>query len=227
MQISTHKFHAVVTGDIVGSGRLSAERRERLHEVMGECYSVLCEAFPDNFAPSMDIFRGDSWQMFMRDPVRSLRSALFYRALLRAEMESHDFDTRMAIGVGRVASVPEAHVSRGTGEAYRRSGQTLDSMGGDERLRVILPEEVDGRAVAAVVCLLDERSGLWTDRQALAITGMLRGWTQKETAERLWPGGISQQGVSQHLDRAGWNAVSKGLEFVEEELEKIVESMEA
>jgi hypothetical protein len=224
MDTSENNLYAVITGDIVASSRLSGEEHESLHRVMQDAYSELAGAFPGAAGPSIDIFRGDSWQMVILEPAPALRCGLFYRALLRAKMQTHQFNTRMAVGVGHVSSVPDEHISRGSGEAYERSGQALDSMHGPEALRVVLPEEVEAQAVATVVCLLDERSSLWTDKQALAVTGVLRGWTQKETAEKLWPGGISQSGVSQHLDRAGWHAVAKGIEFVEEEMKDMLQS---
>lgn len=224
MELSENRLYAVITGDIVASSRLSGEEHESLHGVMEDVYSVLAGAFPETVGPSIDIFRGDSWQMLVLEPVLALRCGLFYRALLRAKMQTHQFNTRMAVGVGHVFSVPEEHISRGSGEAYERSGQALDVMHGSETLRVVLPKGVEAEAISTVVCLLDERSSLWTDKQALAVTGGLRGWTQKETAEKLWPGGISQSGVSQHLDRAGWHAVKQGIEFVEEEMKAVLKS---
>jgi hypothetical protein len=66
-----------------------------------------------------------------------------------------------------------------------------------------------------IVRLIDAIATRWTDKQALAISGALRGMKQEEIAEKLWKKKITQQAVAQHLSRAGWDAVEKGIEYFE------------
>jgi hypothetical protein len=66
-----------------------------------------------------------------------------------------------------------------------------------------------------IVRLIDAIATRWTDKQALAISGALRGMKQEEIAEKLWEKRITQQAVAQHLSRAGWDAVEKGIEYFE------------
>ena len=44
---------------------------------------------------NVDIFRGDSWQMLVSDPSKSLRLGLFYRAyIIKANMQLSKVDIR-------------------------------------------------------------------------------------------------------------------------------------
>lgn len=71
------------------------------------------------------------------------------------------------------------------------------------------------RAFDVIVRLIDALATRWTDKQALAISGALRGMKQEEIAEKLWERRITQQAVAQHLSRAGWDALEKGIEYFE------------
>jgi hypothetical protein len=67
-----------------------------------------------------------------------------------------------------------------------------------------------------IVRLVDAIATRWTDKQALAVSGALRGMKQEEIAEKLWEERITQQAVAQHLSRAGWEAVEKGINYFEQ-----------
>ncbi len=223
MEVQRGKAYAVITGDIVSSSRLPEDDRRELHRVMNEGAAALREVFPEAVPADMDIFRGDSWQVLVTDPVFSLRVGLFYRAFLRARMQDNKVDTRMVIAVGTVDFVPDDHVSAGDGEAYRESGRTLERMPKSGRMQFVLagkPRE-DSQAVDVVVQLLDVLAMHWTERQAQAVAGALRGWKQEKIAGSWKEKSISQQAVAQHLDRAGWHAVESGIEYFEQYLRRL------
>ncbi len=71
-----------------------------------------------------------------------------------------------------------------------------------------------------IVRLIDAIATRWTDKQALAVSGALRGLKQEEIAEKLWKKRITQQAVAQHLSRAGWDALEKGVVFFEKEIKQ-------
>lgn len=110
-----------------------------------------------------------------------------------------------------------ARVSEGDGEAYRLSGRTLEQMPGRQRLQLALPGEAGDAALAVVVRLIDVIVRGWTSRQAQAVCGALRGWTQEKTA-RAWPGKVTQQAVTKHLDAASCPALEEALNLVETRL---------
>jgi len=215
MKIQADKIYAVITGDIVASSRLFHEKREKLHQVMVESSRYLQESFEGTVPIGVDIFRGDSWQMLLSEPTQALRLALFYRAILRAKMELHRFDTRMAIALGHVDSVPGNRVSEGYGEAYLLSGKSLETMPKASNMCFVFPGYEQENILDVVVKLIDAISFRWRDKQALALTGALRGWKQEKIAETWWKKKVSQQAIAQHLSRAGWYSVDKGILFFE------------
>lgn len=216
MKTQPDKLYAIITGDIVASSRLSPNKRKMLHNVMVDSSKVLRDEFKDAVPMGVDIFRGDSWQLILSKPAKALRLALFYRAILRAKMESHRFDTRMAIALGHVDFIPGNRVSEGYGEAYQLSGKALESMPKASNMSFVFPGMELEKVLNVVIQLIDSISSRWSDRQALAVTGALRGWKQEKIAEKWWKKKVSQQAVAQHLSRAGWYSVEKGILFFEQ-----------
>lgn len=216
MKTQPDKLYAIITGDIVASSLLSSNKRKMLHKVMVDSSKVLQDEFKDAVPMGVDIFRGDSWQIILSKPAKALRLALFYRAILRAKMESHRFNTRMAIALGHVDFIPGNRVSEGYGEAYQLSGKALESMPKASNMSFVLPGMELEKVLNVVIQLIDSISSRWSDRQALAVTGALRGWKQEKIAEKWWKKKVSQQAVAQHLSRAGWYPVEKGILFFEQ-----------
>ena len=216
MKTQPDKLYAVITGDIVASSLLSSNKRKMLHKVMVDSSKVLQDEFKDAVPMGVDIFRGDSWQIILSKPAKALRLALFYRAILRAKMESHRFDTRMAIALGYVDFIPGNRASEGYGEAYQLSGKALESMPKARNMSFVFPGMELEEVLNVVIQLIDSISSRWSDRQALAVTGALRGWKQEKIAEKWWKKKVSQQAVAQHLSRAGWYPVEKGILFFEQ-----------
>ena len=132
MQTRVDQQYAVLTGDIVGSRRLTTDEWQSLAQVIDRL-SVDLSHWPEVPLP-LARFRGDGWQLLVSDPRQALRVALYIRATLRAEVDARQLDTRVAIGVGRIDPLPGARVSEGTGPAYWRSGTAEDKKGW-QRLR--------------------------------------------------------------------------------------------
>lgn len=211
---------AVITGDLINSSKLSPKEWEKLHAVMNEGSRLLRESFKEIVPLDVDIFRGDSWQMLVLEPAKALRISLFYRAMIRAKMEMRSLDTRMAIAIGKIDSIPKTRVSEGHGEAYKLSGEALDSLYRSKSGNLYFVHENDEHAATLdiIVRLIDAIATRWTDKQALAISGALKGMKQEDIADKLWEKKITQQAIAQHLSRAGWNALEKGIDFFEKKL---------
>lgn len=213
---------AVITGDLINSSKLSPKDWEKLHAVMNESSRLLRESFKEIVPLDVDIFRGDSWQMLLLEPPKALRISLFYRASIRAKMEMRDLDTRMAIAIGKIDSIPKTRVSEGHGEAYKLSGEALDRLNRSKAGNMCFAHKNDELAATfdIIVRLIDAIATRWTNKQALAISGALRGMKQEEIAEKLWEEKITQQAVAQHLSRAGWDALEKGTDFFEKKIKQ-------
>lgn len=220
MKVHPGKLYAVITGDIVGSSRLQTNERKKLPKVMRETADALNSAFGKKAVMGVDTFRGDGWQLVVTNPVKALRIGLFYRAFLRARMDTNKVDTRMAIAVGQIDFIPGKRISEGDGEAFRRSGAALEEMSKRSRIRLVLGKETAGdpEAIATVVTLVDALAMNLTEKQAQAITGILQGWNQERIAASWSTKPITQQAVAQHLSGAGWHAIDKGITFIEKKL---------
>lgn len=227
MRIEKDRLYSVVTGDVIASSRLSTANRRTLHEAMTATSASLQKAFKKDLLAEVDIFSGDSWQMVLTAPVLALRAALFYRAGLLARMESHQFDIRMALAIGTIDFIPGNRVSQGDGEAFQLSGRAIEAMGKGANMRLRFPRRPEESMLDVVVQLIDSLAARWSDKQALAVTGALRGWKQSRIAKSCWKPPISQQAVAQHLDRAAWSSVDIGLRFFEETLESILDEKQA
>lgn len=220
MKVSAQKNYAVITGDIVNSSKLPKAQRKLLPGLIAKASRETCKTFPDAVPLEVDVFRGDGWQLLVSDVVRCLRIGLFFRACLRSAAErGRGLDTRVAIAVGQVDFVNE-RVSQGDGEAYRVSGRALENMPRKQRLLLALPVEKEADALAVIIQLVDVLAQRWTGRQALAVRGALRGWTQEKIAQE-WPKSISQQAVTKHLDGAQWPALEAALTYVENNLQRL------
>jgi hypothetical protein len=213
--------HAVLTGDIVGSSRLSSEERRVLHARFADCAVKLDHAFGGKILHLPEIVRGDSWQFAVAEPERALRIALFFRALIRISLPGEKTDSRIAIGLGTIDFIPGAEISSGDGEAYRLSGEGLEAMQKTFRMGLFLPARYTSllsTSLDVIVKLLDREVRKWTEAQAESVAGALLGLTQQAIASDWVQREISQQAVAQNLERAGWSTIETGLAFYERSL---------
>lgn len=209
----------VVTGDVVASTQLSSDARRRLLAELksgsDEVAAMLGPALP----LPVDIYGGDSWQMVVARPALALRAALLFRAHLRATVtpDSRDpVDTRMALALGTVDLVPTTRVSEGEGTAFQRSGRALAELG-DRRMSFTAGDDSPLEDWDVTVRLLDEIVRVWTAKQARAMTGALRGWSQDKITA-LWSPRITQPSVANHLRAARAESVASTLERFEARL---------
>jgi hypothetical protein len=215
MKISPTKVYAVITGDVVASSRLSKSVRRALPDHLKRASREVRKAFGDAVPLEIDVFRGDSWQLLITDPLQCLRIALFLRSrLISLADRGRGLDTRLAIAIGPVDFVPAGAVSEGDGEAYRLSGRLLETLPTDQLLTLGLTTAEVPATIAAAIRLLDAVVQNWTGKQAEAVAGALRGWTQEKIAAS-WPQTISQPAVTKHLSKAHWPAVEAALRQLE------------
>jgi hypothetical protein len=216
--VQRKKLYAALTGDVIKSSRLDSEARKRLNEAILTAGEELRKSFPGLVAGGINIFRGDSLQFLIDDPSKALRTALFFRAALKAT-SGLKTDIRIAIGIGTVDFMPETARGGADGEAYRLSGPALDSMKTKQTLCLTLSRTLalspqTRMALETTVALAGVLAERWTGKQALAIKGALLGQTQEEI-RKSWPIPVTRQAVAKHLDGAGWFGVEQALAVFE------------
>jgi hypothetical protein len=215
MRTRKEKSVAVLTGDIVRSSHLEPAVRRRMAGTIRASVREAQKAFGKKIIPYLaDIFRGDSWQLVVMDPSLGTRVGLFLRAYLRGLPPGRRLDSRIAVGVGTVSSIPHGSISEGSGRAFEVSGEALDTMPKHRRYVIAGDNGLVLEACMVVCALIDSRSRTWTPPQSRAVAYATQGLSQEEIASR-WTGGITQQAVAKHLAAAGWHGLREGLEFIE------------
>jgi hypothetical protein len=197
---------AVLTGDVVGFSKLERDERNALVSILKYSFSNMDQWLQGKAQPSFQMYRGDSFQGVLFDPLLALDASLAFRVILRSNWEGGRRrtapDLRIAVGIGEGEKVETGQVLEADGEAFRLSGRTLDSMSGEERLVVCTPWQEVNAELRVETALLDSLANRWSAEQAEAVGGLLRGQTQKAIASSL---GISQPAVTQRLkDAGGW-----------------------
>ena len=209
-------IYAALTGDIVGSRQLSAERLERMRRLVMRGAAQFRKRQPRALCGAPEVFRGDAWQLLLREPRWALRVALLLHALLLAE---NDVRTRISIGVGAVDVINLRRISVSTGEAFTLSGHALDHITGYFDLTGGLPE----RAAALsswFPAMLHLCSGLvrpWTRRQAeiVSLALLSANPTHESIAASLRPR-VSKQSVTESLAAARWRPLLDAMRVCEE-----------
>jgi predicted DNA-binding protein (UPF0251 family) len=207
-------MYGVLTGDLVRSKALERDR-PRVLSVLKRAFKAATsiEQAPGEFALFSRIFRGDSFQVVISNPARTLKVALFLRArLLMIRLPAGRPDTRVGLGIGTIGSLNKSRIEESDGEAFRYSGRALDGLKGYRRLALVSAWTDLNRRFEPLLSSLDAIILHWTPEQAEAMSFMLQGWRQREIARRL---GVKQPAVQQRLLKAGHFAVSDCLSYFE------------
>ncbi|WP_373353783.1 MarR family transcriptional regulator [Pseudoroseicyclus sp. CXY001] len=199
---------AVLTGDIVGSTKLS-------FAALGAALEALAAVALREGAP-FDRHRGDGWQIHLARPRRALRLALRLSAI--SALPSRPA-TRIAIGIGQASLPAEGDIAAGSGPAFETSGRLLDRMPAGDRLAIAGPGV--NALHEALLATCGEIAGRWTVGQAEAIATALDLLgspddppRHEDIAERL---GITRQATQARLAGAGWNVLLRAIAAWEEE----------
>lgn len=108
---------SIITGDIIKS-RTQSDTKLWM-TTLKQALSYLC---PDN--TRWDIYRGDSFQIELKDVLSSFTAAVYIKACIKS---IHGLDVRLAIGLGEKLYEGDS-VSESTGNAFIYSGETLETL---------------------------------------------------------------------------------------------------
>lgn len=190
----------VITGDIVDSSCIPNEWKSKIDGTLGKVISDFRQQSPS----SIEMFRGDSFQIIVENPSPALAIGIAVRAALRANTPEDlaPWDARISIGIGEVAFKSES-ILTSDGEAFRLSGREFDDLG-KRRLAIITPCESLNEELKLATAFADEIITNWTVRQAEVIyAGLADEASQKELAESL---GMKHSNFNKH-----WNSARGGL----------------
>lgn len=207
--------YAVLTGDLVDSTAIKEDYKSVLYQIADDINQYQASNF------IFDIYRGDSFQGLIHDPSKALLISILVRAGLRRNTRGTAlddiWDARIAIGIGNIAQetiTPETKLGTLDGDAFIRSGRTLDQMKKEGALLKLktdddqLDEEFD-----ASFPLLDTIIRKWSTAQAEAVYWyLLDDLTQNEIGKRF---GISQRAISKRLETSSVESLSNLLKRFE------------
>lgn len=216
--------NATISADIVSSTSLSVIDLTHLQSVIRRFLNELSRESQDEDWGRL--FKGDSVEIFLKDPHKALRTALLLKALVKKTfIESNmlakqrpfkRFGIRMAIGIGEMRMADKVRDVL-DGEAIYYSGRLLEKSD-REGLSVkrsmffackvpSLSEQMD-----VMLGLLDVLFKDATSRQSEILYYKLLGLNEEEIAEKL---NIKQSAVNQHSNAVGWKAIESAVNYFE------------
>ncbi|WP_304296188.1 hypothetical protein [Porphyromonas gulae] len=201
------KVKGVITGDIVSSSSIELEWRDRLLFSLQQ----LTEDLKLVSDLEIEFFRGDSFQLLVQEPEKTLLVAVLLRAGLISRTPSESkkpWDARLAIGIGEVNFLKDSIVVS-DGEAFRLSGRDMDDIK-KKKLSLRTRWEDINSEFKVSTAFADDIISKWTQAQAEVIyLSLLHNYAQKDIATRI---SKSPQTVSKLLGHAKENLIRDYLE---------------
>lgn len=207
-------LHAVITGDIVNSTMLHGRTEKKLMAVL---HKILA---PYQF----EFYRGDSFQVYIKDAAQSLQVALLCRAIAISTPtldEMASCDIRMSIGIGDVTT-PVRKLASAKGEAFLVSGRAFDQLSVTDK-RLVISTAVKGRksvgyGLELVAAYMDSLFREITAKQAEVMYELLFGGSQRDAARKLKK---SKSTISQMAGSAKWSEIEWILHMYENLIKEI------
>lgn len=170
----------VITGDIVNSSALNVEAKKLL---IGSIWQITDEL--KHLSPlDISVYRGDSFQIIVDKPEKTLQIAILIRAGLKGKTTETSevlWDARISIGIGTISYIDE-HLPASDGEAFILSGHGLDNIG-KKRLAISTGDANADEEFAVSTSFADDIITGWTPAQAqLVWLALVRNTSQKEIA---------------------------------------------
>jgi hypothetical protein len=190
---------AVLTGDIVNSTRLKKITEKKLLKILTAGLAKY----------QFEFYRGDSFQVYVKNPVEALQTALLCRtaAISVSKNETINLsDVRISIGIGAVTMQVKT-LGTAKGEAFILSGRAFDEMTGkDTRLVIATANSLANAGLQIIADYLNAVLKVMTGKQAEVIFELLQGVTQQEVAKLLKK---SKSTVHQHVTAGRWSEIEK------------------
>lgn len=156
------------------------------------------------------IYRGDSFQAVLTNPVDALQCILEIKTGLK---RTKGLDVRVAVGLGEITIV-DNQIAKSTGSAFTRSGTTLDHLKERNQTIVVSSDKPLDRYMNMCLKMALLYMDSWNVTSAGILYELLKNpaQTQEELGNLL---GIKQATVSRRLDRANWSETKELLQLFE------------
>ena len=162
-----------------------------------------------------EIYRGDEFQLKIKNPKNAMRIALSLKAKMKSETST---DVRMALGIGK-----EEHksnkISESNGEAYVFSGRKLDDLKKEKNSMQLKSNFLWEKEMNLLLKFAMTIADKWTQASAEVMFECLKHpeKTQTELAEKL---GIQQNTLSERRKRANVDLFEDLIHLYEEKIQR-------
>lgn len=206
------RIQAVLTADIVNSTQLGPVAERKLLKLLQQLLA------PYRF----EFYRGDSFQVYIKNGGAALQTALLCRAAaigLATDGTSHFSDVRISIGLGTVKE-PVNALGTAKGEAFVLSGRAFDEMiQQDTRLAIISAHELANEGLQVIAAYINAIFKVMTGKQAGVIFEMLKGQTQLAVAAKLKK---STSTINQHISAGRWPEIEQLLKHYQNIVNQLI-----
>jgi len=201
---------SIITGDIIQS---------RLTETQLWLPKLKKTLSAEGKSPRIwQVYRGDSFQLEVKDPVRAIMAAIRIKATLKT---IEDLDVRMAIGIGEKKFVSQ-NIAESDGEAFINSGETFESLKKTKRNLAIKSPWADfDRDMNVLLQLASIPMDDWSVNSAEVIALLVQNpkLTQEGVAKKL---GLTQPSVSERQNRSHFEEIMEMEKLYREKLAKLI-----
>ncbi len=187
---------SVITGDIINSRKLDNPK-----EWIASVKTLF--ALEGKSPKSWEIYRGDSFQLEVKQPEEVLLSAIRIKATLKS---IKDIDVRMAIGIGK-KNYAAPKITESNGEVFIYSGEQLEKLKKEKQtLSIKTPWPEFDKEMNLFIRLALIAMDHWKQKTAELVKISLENPNkgQQEIAELL---GINQSSVSESQKRAHYSEI--------------------
>ncbi|HEV8084618.1 MAG TPA: hypothetical protein VGP55_15535 [Chitinophagaceae bacterium] len=189
-------MQAVLTGDIVNSTKLSLVKEKALMKLLQQVLKPY----------KYEFYRGDSFQVLIKEAGNSLRIALLCRAAAIGITENNKADVKVSIGLGEVEDRIKT-LGSAKGEAFIISGRAFDELEKmNSRLMISTANTMTNLSFQIIADYINSIYSKMTSKQAKVIFELLKGGLQQDVVKRLKK---SKSTISQHASSGRWPELEK------------------
>ena len=192
-------IRAVLTGDIVNSTKLEKVNEKKLLKTLQQLLA----------SHLFEFYRGDSFQVYVKEPKFALRIALLCRAAAISISQYEEIifsDVRISIGIGQVTK-PVRALGSAKGEAFVLSGRAFDEIAKTEtRLSINTANSMANEGLQVIADYTNSIYKTMTSKQAEVIFQLLKGESQLAIAHKLKK---TKSTISQHASAGRWPEIEK------------------
>ncbi|TXD48369.1 SatD family protein [Polaribacter sp. IC073] len=187
---------SILTGDIVNS-------RKKEDNLWLSLLKNTLQTFGES-PKYWQIYRGDSFQLEIKNPEKALHAALKIKSQLKSIL---NIDVRIGIGIGE-KEYSASEITTANGAAFINSGFAFDNLSKKQNLAIKTPwQEIDDELnIAFDLALLTIDSWSVNSAEVFKLSLENKNATQKEIAQIL---SITQGRVSERQKRAGFEPIMK------------------